>query len=372
MLIADAKNTDELEVKCLAVFSLESTNQLLADLEVLVSFYEEAAVRRVENTQNIIYPFGGFILIILLLEVFIIFRPFEKMIQLSFDQIGTLAKQSGERTDRMRLAADSAGIGVWELDIVTKEVTWDDWMIRLYGFTPETFKSPRETMAKGIHPQDLEKCISQIKSAIKGNSKFDMEFRVFYPNGDLRYLKVSSKLVSDQGGHPLKLIGINYDITELLEKEKQVRLANQRMHLAADSAGIGIWDFDLKTNELIWDDWMIRLYGLKRENFKGAYQAWEEGVHPDDIERAAEELQAGIRGEKKFDTEFRVKHPSGEIRYIKADAIVLSNDAGEPVQMIGTNYDITDRVESVKLSEKANQRMQLAADSAGIGVWIST
>ncbi|TQV71025.1 response regulator [Aliikangiella marina] len=367
--LAAAQTSQQINNDWLAQFQLDNTNRLLADLDQMVTHYESAAIQRTERVQNLIYMFGGFILIILVLEVFIIFRPVEKMIQLSFEQIRSLARKSKSRSDRMSLATNSAGIGVWELDIKTKQVTWDDWMVRLYGLTAETFENPRAAMAKGIHPEDLDRCVNQIKAAIRGEAKFDTEIRVIHPNGDLRYLKVASMVVKDSVGHPVQMVGINYDITDLVESEKKVKAANQKMQLAADSSGIGIWELDLKTNELIWDDWMIRLYGLTRENFKGAIQAWEEGVHPDDIERAVADYEAAVRGESKFNTEFRVRHPNGNVRHIKADAIVERNEQGEPIRMIGTNYDITERVESAEQAKKAIQRMQLAADSSGIGIW---
>ena len=126
----------------------------------------------------------------------------------------------------------------------------------------------------------------------------------------------------------------------LTEENSQL---NRRLSLAADSAGIGVWDYLVAEDKLTWDKWMYALYGLREEDFSGAYAAWRNGLHADDKERGDREIEQALRGEKEFDTEFRVVWPSGEVRHIKAAAHVLRDEAGQPLRMIGVNYDITER-----------------------------
>ncbi|MEI6703702.1 MAG: CHASE domain-containing protein [Deltaproteobacteria bacterium] len=123
--------------------------------------------------------------------------------------------------------------------------------------------------------------------------------------------------------------------------EEKITNLSSRLALAADSAHIGVWDWQVPQNQLIWDKWMYALYGLRAEDFSGAYQAWQKGLHPDDKARGDEAIQQALRGENEFDIEFRVVWPSGEVRHIKANALVLRDDAGNPLRMIGINYDIT-------------------------------
>ncbi|MEI7456792.1 MAG: CHASE domain-containing protein [Nitrosomonadales bacterium] len=131
---------------------------------------------------------------------------------------------------------------------------------------------------------------------------------------------------------------------------------SQRHTLAADSAHIGVWDYDVKENRLVWDKWMYALYGVCEENFSGAYQAWQQGLHPDDSVRGDREINDALSGEHAFDTEFRVVWPTGEVRYLKAAAMVLRNAEGDALRMIGVNYDITDRKRSeFALTERMEQ-----------------
>jgi len=134
-----------------------------------------------------------------------------------------------------------------------------------------------------------------------------------------------------------------------VSNENAVALGNenaqlhQRLSLATDSAGIGVWDYWVPENRLIWDKWMYALYGVQEENFSGAYDAWRSGLHPDDRERGDMEINQALRGEKEFDTEFRVVWPLGEVRHLKATAVVLRDGYGKPLRMIGVNYDISAR-----------------------------
>ncbi len=123
-----------------------------------------------------------------------------------------------------------------------------------------------------------------------------------------------------------------------LVQEKEERLALAVLH-----NGIGIWDWNLQTLDMVWDDSMFALYRLRREDFSGAVDAWEKSLHPDDRARAESEVQEALQGVKPFDTEFRVCWSNGEIHHIKAVAKVFLDEAGKPVRMLGTNIDITQR-----------------------------
>ncbi|MEI6036225.1 MAG: CHASE domain-containing protein, partial [Verrucomicrobiae bacterium] len=128
---------------------------------------------------------------------------------------------------------------------------------------------------------------------------------------------------------------------ELSKSELELAHISKRLALAAKAGGVGIWDYDIVNNRLIWDDRMFHLYGITQDQFGGAYEVWKTGVHPEDRVRGDAEIQMAICGEKDFDTEFRVCWPDGTVRNIRALAAVLRNASGAPLRMIGTNWDIT-------------------------------
>ena len=148
------------------------------------------------------------------------------------------------------------------------------------------------------------------------------------------------------------------DITEHKRTEKKILALTGRLNLALSSARAGVWDWNIQTNEMIWDDRMLELYGLTRENFPGGVEAWEQGLHPDDAARAIEECQAALRGELDFDTEFRVRRPDGTVILIKANGLVQRDKEGNPIRMIGLNTDITERKATEEALRESEQRLQ--------------
>jgi PAS domain S-box-containing protein len=155
--------------------------------------------------------------------------------------------------------------------------------------------------------------------------------------------------------------------------EEKIANLNNRLSLAAEAGQIGVWDWLIPENQLIWDKWMYAIYGVREEDFSGAYKAWQQGLHPDDAKRGEEDIALALRGEKSFNTEFRIIRPSGDVRHIKANALVLYNTVGNPLRMIGVNYDITEQKmaeerlhEQTELLEIEMAQRQRAQEDLGV------
>ncbi len=148
--------------------------------------------------------------------------------------------------------------------------------------------------------------------------------------------------------------------------------ARERMLLAARAGGVGIWDYDVMQNEMIWDEQMYRLYGCVEEEPHSVWETWLKKLHPEDLRRMTDEISAALTGKKDFDTEFRVVWPDGSIRHIRAFAVTKKGDDGFPIRMIGTNWDITAQKEAADellesnrhLAEETLRAAKLAEDAA--------
>jgi PAS domain S-box-containing protein len=105
---------------------------------------------------------------------------------------------------------------------------------------------------------------------------------------------------------------------------------------------------------------MFELYGVSRNQFSGAYDAWKNALHPDDLVQAEAELTRVMEKKEPFYSEFRIIWPDGQKRYIQAFGEVMPDDKGRGNRMIGVNQDITQR----KLSEQAMKQAKQAAEDA--------
>ena len=155
---------------------------------------------------------------------------------------------------------------------------------------------------------------------------------------------------------------VNRNITERKLAEDKLHKAQQelseiteRLQVSTEAARVGIWDWKVKTNELIWDDTMFALYGVDKSDFTGTSDSWVQRIHPDDIEQTGKEIIEALKGEREFNSEFRINHPAGKVRYIKALATVQWDDTGQAIRMIGTNWDITKEKEAERQKIRARQ-----------------
>jgi len=118
-------------------------------------------------------------------------------------------------------------------------------------------------------------------------------------------------------------------------------------------------------NIIVWDDDMYRLYGIRREDFSGAYQAWSSCLHPEDKERAEADIRATLSGEREYASEFRIVWPDESVHYLSAVSQTFRDDQGKPVRMIGTNIDLTERKlaeeRQAKLTEQLHQSQKMDA-----------
>jgi len=148
--------------------------------------------------------------------------------------------------------------------------------------------------------------------------------------------------------------------TELQLAKKQAEASNLRIKLANDSAQIGVWEWDIVSGELIWDEWMYKLYGITENSFSGAYEAWANSLHPDDMEKSEKQLDDAVASIGTFNAEFRVVHPDGQVRTIKASAEVIRDKDGNALKVIGVNYDITDKINAINELEAAKHKAEQA------------
>jgi len=132
------------------------------------------------------------------------------------------------------------------------------------------------------------------------------------------------------------------DVTERKRAEEKLNMLNNRLALATRAGGIAVWEWDLVTGELVWDERMYELYKARKEGANGAYEMWRERLYPDDVARAERERDEALAGAREYATEFRIVWPDGQIRVIRANAIVSRDAAGKPLRMTVINIDVTE------------------------------
>ena len=190
-----------------------------------------------------------------------------------------------------------------------------------------------------------------------------------HKNGNVYPVLLSGIKITDSKGETF-IWSVVQDIAHQKQSEQQIKTAKEkvdsfalRMQLANDSAGIGVWELDLKTEKLVWDSWMYKLYGISELEFSCTYQAWLDRVHVDDVEHNERMLDEAINGVGIYDPEFRVVHPDGNIWTIKASAEILRDSHGAAIKVVGVNYDVTEKVDAIRKLFDAKLAAENAAQS---------
>ena len=252
-------------------------------------------------------------------------------------------KQIQKNEERYRSILKAAIDGYWLTDTDGRLLEVNDAYVRMSGY------SEKELLAMHISDLEIVETPALVaehmqKVALRGSDRFESKHR--RKDGTLFDVEVSIQFLPEKGGQCVCFLRDIIDIIEIKQAKQAAVEANEKMRLAAESAHFGIWDLDVKSNRLEWDDWMFRLYGVDREHFGGAYEAWQAGVHPDDLEHSSQAVEQALGGEKEFDTDFRIVRPDGHVRHIKAHAVVSRDRHGSPIHMTGINYDVTEQVQA--------------------------
>jgi PAS domain S-box-containing protein len=134
-----------------------------------------------------------------------------------------------ESEARLRLALDSAQMGIWELDLGTSRIAWDDAHLKLYGVTPDQFEGTVEAFYNFVHPEDRVLIKEATRKAIENRSPYKFEFRVIRPDGELRWMRSQGRVICDRGDRPSRVVGMVWDITPRKQAEQQLMDANRRL-----------------------------------------------------------------------------------------------------------------------------------------------
>jgi signal transduction histidine kinase len=139
-------------------------------------------------------------------------------------------------------------------------------------------------------------------------------------------------------------------LAQMVQSEIRRHASDERLRVAADAGQIGVWEWDLRTDELLWDERMHEIYRVEPTSGSDYRDVWRLRVHPTDLARIEAELAAAVANGNRFKSEFRIVWPDGEERYVKAAAHLQHASDGSAQRLVGINLDVTElkRLERVK------------------------
>ncbi|MBD3609770.1 MAG: PAS domain S-box protein [Gammaproteobacteria bacterium] len=264
--------------------------------------------------------------------------------------------------DRMRRAIQFAEIGIWDWNVQTDALHWSDMIPVLIGYEPGEIDTSFDAFINAIHPDDRDTVMAAINTSLQTGERYDIEHRVIWPDGTVRWLQETGDVIRDTHGKPLNMLGVARDITTL--KEAEVARDDHEFHLnEAQYVGkIGHWSWDVDSGQLKWSDEIYRIFGYKPGSIEPTYERFLASLHPDDVERIKHSVDDAFTKGKKHSIDHRILLTNGDVRWVHEEAIAKLDGQGQPLKLMGTVQDITERKEfeaqlvlAKEQAEQANQ-----------------
>lgn len=266
-----------------------------------------------------------------------------------------------KRNDDLELAQSIAKVGSWSYDLNTGKISWSKEMFNIFPEDIEKGEPDFIRHRSTIHPADVDHWQEVVNKCLENGEAYVMAFRTHKKNDPNAIVWVEAR---GQGhfvdGKIVSLSGTCQDITE-------ARLRDQELKLILESNEFGIWKFNPITNELHWDESMYSLFGIKKKDFSGAYDAWVSTLHPEGAEKAQEDFQKALNGKGNFEGSFQIITSKGKVKHIGARANIDRDNEGNPLFAMGINWDQTkEKVvhEKLKLHAKQLEVAEIAAKKA--------
>ncbi|PKN17419.1 MAG: hypothetical protein CVU71_16760, partial [Deltaproteobacteria bacterium HGW-Deltaproteobacteria-6] len=243
-----------------------------------------------------------------------------------------------ESEDKYRLVVENAREAIMIIQDA-KLVFLNRMAMEMTEYSGTTEELP---IGKFIHPDDRDHVINNHFRRLQGESFPSIySFRMLNQKGQVIWVELKTTLITWKG-RPATL-NFLMDIADRMASEEAIRQLVERFDLATHAANLGVWDRDLLNHRTVWNDRMYELYGVNKEDFPDTQDAWVRRLHPDDVIPTLLEIDKALNGEKDYQTEYRVIHPDGTLKYIRTYGMVTRDASGRPLRMTGVNFDVTER-----------------------------
>lgn len=262
-----------------------------------------------------------------------------------------LEKEVSEISRINKIALSRAKVGIWLFDVVHNDLTWSDEMFELYGQNREDFSHAYDAWTTSLHPDDLERGKKEIEIALSGKGEFDTTFRVITNTGKIRHIKAKAVVERDQTGNPTRMIGTNWDVTEVVKAQADLEAEKIKFESAFDYSAIGMAMVSLRGEWLKVNKELCRIMGYEEDELLS--MTFQDITHPDDLGLGSDSMQKINSGEVSVVRfEKRYIHKNGNVINALLASSVVKDRFGKPEYLISQIEDITKRINAQKKLEQ--------------------
>lgn len=272
----------------------------------------------------------------------------------------TLARLLLEVEDQRRrldnIVASVPGI-VWEAWRAPDETRVDfvsEHVEKMLGFTRHEWLAVPDFWLTRVHAEERERVAAEYAALLASGAPGSLTFRCRRKDGGHVWAQASLVAVRDERGEPIGVRGVILDVSQLKAAEEAVRVSDERFRLITRATNDAIWDWDLGTNALWWNENFSSMFGYAPAEIEPGIESWTTRIHPQDLARVKTGILAAIeRGDATWTDEYRFRCKDGSWAQIYDRGFIIRDANGAGVRMVGSMMDITAR----KRSEEALARL---------------
>ena len=287
---------------------------------------------------------------------------------------------TSQRTQHAKLALgiQVAGVALADIDYTTGLFHLSAEASELFGLGSVAQTFPKSIVHGTFHPGDLDAMLPRIAASKdpKGDGWFAMDHRIVCPNGAIRWLRVRKQVYFDGPADALQPVHAALaaiDVTDdhnAADAANALRATDQRLRLAAEITGVGVWEWNLESNLVLWDAQMFRIYGLPPTSDNLVpYATQRNAILPEDRPQQDLLLKDALLSLGRSSREFRIRRADdGTQRHIRSVERVQTDSQGKATSVIGTILDISESKTSAERIKQSEIRYRRLFEAAHDGV----
>jgi len=259
--------------------------------------------------------------------------------------------------------------GSWHWNLETGEIFWSKEFFSISGFDSKEDHASYQSYVERIHPEDRSKVEKARLAAIRKKGDFEVEYRLLFPGGSIKYVHSVGRCSVGQSGDT-EFTGAIMDITQRKNAEEALRRSEQELRDVIETIPTSAWT-TLRDGSVEFVNRHWREYtGLSREDSSGS--GWQSAVHPEDMDRHVGKWRKSVATGEPFENEVRYRRSAdGKYRWFLVRAVPLLDEQGNILKWYGISTDIEERKRAEAERESSEARYRLVVETASDAV-IST
>jgi len=277
----------------------------------------------------------------------------------------SISKQDEFELIKLDLVVKASKIGLWDMQVVKGDPVnpantfiWSSEFRQMLGYSNETdFPNVLSSWSDRLHPEDKARALDSFAKHLldrSGRTPFDIQYRLLKKNNEYSYFHAFGATLRDADGYALRVAGAIQDITEQKRIEIERETTSLRLSLLQKSIDIALWDLKVdpkdptgENNEFWWSPEFREKLGFSSEqDFPNVLHSWSDRLHPEDKEKTLAAFSAHMldkTGRTPYNIVYRIKRKTGEYIWLRADGSTLRDKAGNPIRVVGSVEDISQK-----------------------------